>query len=55
MTYTDAFMDLGLSWNINDETVNAIVCELYGKKMQKFNLLRYQIHCAKAGKVEPEG
>ena len=57
-TYVDAFMDLGLSWNINDETVNGIegfVCELYGKKMQEVNLLRYQLHCAKAGKVEPEG
>ena len=23
--------------------------------MQEVNLLRYQLHCAKAGKVEPEG
>ena len=31
-TYVDAFMDLGLIWNISDKTVNAIerfVCELY--------------------------
>ena len=51
-------MDLGLSWNINEGTVNAIerfVCELYGKKMQEVNLLRYQLHCAKAGNIEPEG
>ena len=57
-TYVDAFMDLGLSWDISDKTVNAIerfVCELYGKKMQEFNLLRYQLHCAKPGNVEPEG
>ena len=57
-TYVGAFMDLGLSWNISEETVNAIerfVCELYGKKMQEVNLLRYQLHCAKAGNVEPEG
>ena len=57
-TYVDAFMDLGLSWNISDETGKAIerfVCELYKKKMQEVNLLRYQLHCAKAGKVEPEG
>ena len=51
-------MDLGLSWNVSDKTGNAIkrfVCELYGQKMQEVNLLRYQLHCAKAGKVEPEG
>ena len=51
-------MDLRLSWNISEETVNAterFVCELYGKKMQEVNLLRYQLHCARAGKVEPEG
>ena len=48
----------GLSWNISEETVNAIerfVCELCGKKMQEVNLLRYQLHCANSGKVEPEG
>ena len=36
MTYVDAFMDLGISWNISEETVNAIerfACELYEKKM----------------------
>ena len=58
-TYVDAFMDLGLSWNISEESVNTIerfVCELYGKKMQEVNLLRYQLHCeGKAGKVEPQG
>ena len=57
-TYIDAFMDLGLSWNISEQMVNTIerfVCELYGTKMQEVNLLRYQLHCSKAGKVEPEG
>ena len=32
--------------------IKRFVCELYGKKMQQLNLLRYQLHCAKAGKVE---
>ena len=53
-TYVDAFMDLGLSWNISDETgkeIERFVCELYEKKMQEVNLLRYQLHCAKAEKV----
>ena len=36
-------------------TVEALVCHLYGKKTQDVDLLRYELYCAKGGKVEPEG
>ena len=30
------------------------MCHFYGKKYQNVDLLRYELHCAKGGKVEPE-
>lgn len=51
-------MSLGDSWDINDEFFNVLeefVCDLYGKKNRScVDLLRYQLHCAKGGSVEPE-
>ena len=50
-------MELGESWQLSDETFNGIesfVYHLYGKKYQDVDLLRYELHCAKDGKVEPE-
>jgi len=44
-------------WAVAEETFNgteALVCQLYGKKCQSVNVLRYEIHCARGGKVEPE-
>ena len=32
----------------------ALVCQMYGKKCQSVDMLRYQIHCAKGIRVEPE-
>ena len=32
----------------------ALVCQIYGKKCQSVDVLRYEILCAKGGKVEPE-
>ena len=29
-------------------------CPLYGKKGQNVDLLRYELYCAKGGKVDPE-
>jgi len=31
----------------------ALVCQIYGKKCQSVDVLRYGIYCAKGGKVEP--
>ena len=50
-------MNIGISWNVSDELFSSIeefVCDLYGKKMKNVDLLRYQMYCAKGGKIEPE-
>ena len=50
-------MELSQSWQPSDETFHGIesfVCHLYGKKHKDVDLLRYELHCAKGGKVEPE-
>ena len=57
--YVRAFMLLGRSWDVDDELFDVLeefVCDLYGKKgrLSSVNLLRYQLHCAKGGNVEPE-
>ena len=44
-------------WEVTQDTfkdTEAIVCQIYGKKYQSVDVLRYEIHCAKGGKVEPE-
>ena len=56
-TYVRAFMNIGISWNVCDELFSSIeefVCDLYGKKVKNVDLLRYQMYCAKGGKIEPE-
>ena len=56
-SYVTAMMDFGESWQLSDETFNGVesfVCHLYGKKYQDVDLLRYELHCAKGGKVVPE-
>lgn len=56
--YVRGFMALGDSWDINEELFNLLeefVCDLYGKKIRSsVDLLRYQLHCAKGGNVDPE-
>ena len=55
--YVKALVDLGSSWELSDETAKNIeefVCELYGKKCNDSDLLRYDLYCAKGDKVEPE-
>jgi len=34
--------------------MEALVCQLYGKKCQSVDVLRYEIHCTRGGKFEPE-
>lgn len=44
-------------WAVSEETfkdTEALVCQLYGKKCQSVDVLSYEIHCARGGKVEPE-
>ena len=55
--YVKALVDLGSSWELSDETLKNIeefVCELYVKKCNDVDLLRYDLYCAKGDKVEPE-
>ena len=57
-SYVTAMAQLGETWTLSDVTLNtieALVCHLYGKKTQHVDLLRYELYCAKGGKVEPEG
>ena len=55
--YVKALVDLGSFWELSGETLKNIeefVYEPYGKKCNDVDLLRYDLHCAKGGKVEPE-
>lgn len=55
--YVNEFSSLGASWDVSDElndTLGEFVCDLYGKKLNDVDLLKYQLHCAKGGKVEPK-
>ena len=56
--YVRAMASIGEEWEVAEETfrdTEALVCEMYGKKKSKSaDLLRYEIHCARGGKVEPE-
>ena len=48
---------IGEEWAVSEENfkdTEALVCQLYGKKCQSVDVLRYEIHCARGGKVEPE-
>ena len=49
--------DIPKEWSVNEATSRAteeFVCQLYGKKCTSVDLLRYELRCKKAGKVEPE-
>ena len=55
--YVRAMETIGEEWTVSKETfkeTEALVCQLYGKKSQSVDVLRYEIHCAKGGKVAPE-
>ena len=50
-------MELGESWTLSEElfqALEAFVCNLYCKKVNDVNILRYELHCSKGGGVEPE-
>ena len=54
-SYVRALTEIGANWIVTEEniaTVEAIVCKLFGKKCA--NALRYELRCAKEGKVGPE-
>jgi len=57
MKGTSAMASIGEEWAVYEETskdTEALVCQLYGKKCQSVDVLRYEVHCARDGKVEPE-
>ena len=48
--YVRAMSAIGEEWEVSEETfkqAEGLVCQLYGKKCQSVNSLRYEIHCAK--------
>jgi hypothetical protein len=55
--YVRAMSKIGEEWVVSEETLKdteALICQLYGKKCQSVDLLRYEMHCAKGGKVDPQ-
>ena len=55
--YVRAIASIGEEWAVSEETfkdTEAIGNRLYGKKCQSVDVLRYEIHCARGGRVEPE-
>jgi len=55
--YVRAMASIGEEWAVSKETLKgmeALVCQLDGKKCQNVDMLRYEVHCARGGKVEPE-
>ena len=56
-SYVEAMVEVGETWSVSDATFNAaeaLVCQLCGKKGQNMDLLRYELYCAKGGKVDTE-
>ena len=54
--FVHCFEELGTSWITTDDLINnciRFVCALYGKVMDDVDELRYQLFCAKRGKVDP--
>ena len=55
--YVRAITRIGEKWTVSEKTykeTEALACELYGKKGQSVDLLRYEIHSARGGKVAPQ-
>ena len=56
-TFVETMKDIGKEWSLGDETFKGteeFVCNLYGKKCTSVHSLRYELHCAKGSKIEPE-
>ena len=48
---------IGEECEVSEDTfkdTEAFVCQIYGKNCQSVDVPRYEIHCAKGGKVQPE-
>ena len=55
--YVRAMASIGEEREVPADTfkdMEALVCQIYGKRCQSVDMLRYEIHCAKGRKVEPE-
>ena len=55
--YVRALLEIGANLVLTEETmatVETFVCQLYGKKCVSVDVLRFELHCAKGGKVAPE-
>ena len=56
-SYVRALLEIGGNLVLTEETmvtVEAFVCQLYGKEYVSVDVLRFELHCAKGGKVAPE-
>ena len=53
-----ALLEIGANLVLTEETMVVVeacfVCQLYGKKCVSVDVLRFELHCAKGGKLAPE-
>ena len=52
--YVRAMASIGEEWEVSEDTfkdTEALVCQIYGKRCQSVDMLRYEIHSAKGRKV----
>ena len=55
--YVQAMKEIGRQWTVSETTFRAteeLVCQFYGKNGTSVNNLRYELHCAKGGKIDPD-
>ena len=55
--YVRAMASIAEEREVSEDTfkdTDALVGQIYGKRCQSVDILRYEIHCAKGRKLEPE-
>ena len=56
-SYVRALLEISANLVLTEETmatVEAFMCQLYGKNSVSVDVLHFELHCAKGGKVAPE-
>ena len=55
--FVETMKNIGKEWSLSNKTFKGtgeFMCNLYGKKCTSVDSLRYELHCPKGGKIEPE-
>ena len=56
-THVNTMTNIGKQWNLSDATFKAtegFLFQLFGKTCTSVDALRYDLHCTKGGRIEPE-